>query len=53
MYVSRILFAILTIPEVVNASGIQVNGSGDDLRLVETAGLQQIPVLGEVVIHEG
>lgn len=53
VYVSRILFAILTIPEVVNASGIQVNGSGDDLRLVETAGLQQIPVLGEVVIHEG
>ncbi len=52
VYVSRILFAILTIPEVVNASGIQVNGSGHDLHLIETAELQQIPILGEVIINE-
>lgn len=53
VYVSRIVYAILTIEQVVNVTDVTVNGSGDDLHLIETADLQQVPVLGEVVINGG
>lgn len=50
IYIARIIAAILTIPEAVNVSNVMINGSGKDLILTETAELQQIPKLGEVVI---
>lgn len=53
VYVSQIIFAILTIPEVVNVTNVQINGSGNDLHLTETSEVQQIPVLGTVVISGG
>lgn len=53
VYVSRIVYAILTIEQVVNVTDVTVNGSGEDLHLIETADLQQVPVLGEVVINGG
>jgi uncharacterized phage protein gp47/JayE len=51
IYLSRIIYAILTIPTIVNVTGILVNGSGEDIHLVEMAHLQQIPELGTVVIN--
>ncbi len=53
VYVSRIVYAILTIEQVVNVTDVTVNGSGEDLHLIEAADLQQVPVLGEVVIDDG
>lgn len=51
VYISRIIYAILTIPSVVNVTGVLINGSGEDIDLVETAQLQQVPELGTVVIN--
>ena len=51
IYQSRIIAAILSIDEVVNVTNLLVNGSSKDLILTETADLQQIPVIGEVVIN--
>mgnify|MGYP002801064572 CR=1 FL=1 len=53
VYVSRIIYSILQIPDIVNVSNVLINGSGEDIDLVETAELQQIPVLGTVVINGG
>ena len=51
IYISRIIYSILQISEIVNVSNVQINGSGNDLTLTETAQLQQVPVLGTVVIN--
>lgn len=51
IYISRIIAAILTIPDVINVSNVSINGSKEDLVLTETSELQQIPSLGEVVIN--
>lgn len=51
VYVSRISYAILQIPAVINVTNVKINGSSADLRLTETAQLQQVAVLGEVVIN--
>lgn len=53
VYISRIIAAILTIDQVVNVTNLQINGSASDLSLTETSALQQIPVLGTVVINGG
>ena len=52
VYASRVSYAILTIPDVINVSNLTLNGSSGDLVLTETATLQQIPVLGEVTLNE-
>lgn len=51
VYASRIIYAILTIPDVVNVSNVKINGASGDLKLTESAELQQVPVLGTVVIN--
>ena len=51
VYSSRIIYAILTIQDVVNVSNVKINGVSGDLKLTETAALQQVPVLGTVVIN--
>ena len=51
IYISRIIYSILQISDIVNVSNVQINGSGTDLVLTETAQLQQVPVLGTVVIN--
>ena len=53
VYVSRIIYAILDIPDITNVTNITINGTGRDLYLTETAQLQQIPELGTVVINGG
>ncbi|HBI63010.1 MAG TPA: baseplate J protein [Lachnospiraceae bacterium] len=51
VYISRVIYAILTIPEIVNVSNVLLNDSMEDLYLIETAEVQQVAELGTVVIH--
>ena len=51
VYASRIIYAILTIPEVASVADLTINGAAGDLALTETAALQQVPVLGEVTLN--
>ena len=51
VYAARVIAAILSVPEVVNASNLTINGASGDLQLTETSALQEIPVLGEVIIN--
>ena len=52
IYAARVVYAILTVPEVVNVSSLMINGQSGDLALTETSALQQIPVLGTVTIND-
>lgn len=51
VYAARVIAAILSVPEVINVSNLTINGTSGDLALTETSALQEIPVLGEVVIN--
>lgn len=51
VYVSRIIYAILDIPEIVNVTDVTINGSAADVTCVENSSLQQVPVLGTVTIN--
>ena len=51
IYAARVIAAILSVPEVINVSNLTINGASGDLALTETSALQEIPVLGEVVIN--
>jgi uncharacterized phage protein gp47/JayE len=51
VYASRIVYAILSIPEIVSVANLTINGSSGDVTLTESAALQQVPVLGEVTLN--
>lgn len=51
VYAARIVAAILTIPQIVNVTNLQINGSKSDVHCTETAQLQQVPTLGTVNIN--
>ena len=51
VYSSRIVAAILEIPNIINVTNVLINGESGDLILTETAELQQIPSLGVVTIN--
>lgn len=53
VYISRIIYAILTISEIVNVTDVTINGSASDVTCVETSAVQQVPVLGTVSINGG
>lgn len=53
VYISRVIYSVLTIPQVDNVTHVRINGSEEDISLTETAKLQQIPVLGEVAVNGG
>ena len=52
VYVARVIAAILTVPGVVNATSVQLNGGTSDLILTETGTTQQVPVTGTVTLNE-
>ena len=52
IYAARVVYAILTVPEVVNVSNLKLNNQSNDLVLTETSALQQIPTLGTVTIND-
>ncbi len=51
VYLARVVSAILSVPGVVNATGVTLNGGTADLQLVETGLVQQVPVPGEVALR--
>lgn len=51
VYAARVTAAMLTVPGVVNVTGLTLNGGAEDLHLTEDGLLQQVPVLGEVTVH--
>lgn len=53
VYAARVIYAILTVEQVVNVSDLLINGQSGDIVLTETSALQQIPILGEVTITDG
>ena len=52
IYSARIIYAILSVPEVVNVTNLTINGQSGDLSLIETAALQQVPKVGEITLNE-
>lgn len=52
IYLARVVAAIVAVPGVVNASGVTINGSSEDLSLTETGALQQVPGLGTVSLSK-
>jgi uncharacterized phage protein gp47/JayE len=52
IYSARIIYAILSVPEVVNITNLTINGQSGDLALIETAALQQVPKVGEITLNE-
>ena len=52
IYAARLIYAILTVPQVVNVTGLTINGASGDIVLTETAALQQVPEVGSVIIHD-
>lgn len=53
VYVSRIIYAILTIPEIVNVTDVTISGSATDVVCVESSSMQQVPIMGVVTINGG
>ena len=52
VYSARIIYAILSVPEVVNVTNLTINGQSGDLTLTETSALQQVPVVGTITLNE-
>ena len=52
VYLARINAAIINVPGVANVKNTMLNGSAADIILSETASLQELPVLGTVVLNE-
>lgn len=50
VYVARVISAIVSVPGVANATGVQLNGGTADLTLTETGATQQVPTLGTVTL---
>jgi hypothetical protein len=45
---ARVVSAILSVPGVLNATAVTLNGGMADLQLIETGLTQQVPILGGV-----
>ena len=52
VYAARIIYAILSVPEVVNVTNLTINGSSGDVSCTETSALQQVPVVGTITLNE-
>lgn len=50
IYSARVIYAILSVPEVVNVTSLTLNGASGDLTLTENSTTQQVPYLGEVTL---
>ena len=51
VFLARINAAIINVPGVANVKNTMLNGSSADITLSETALLQELPVLGTVVLN--
>lgn len=48
---ANIIAAVIVLPQILNITNVTLNGKSQDLSLTENAQLQELPVLGEVVIN--
>jgi len=51
VYVAQVTAAILAVDGVVNVTNTKLNGAANDLNLIETGVLQQLPMKGTVTIN--
>lgn len=51
VFVSRVSAAIVNVPGVANVTRVTLNGNAQDISLVQTGTLQQLPKLGEVTLN--
>ena len=52
IYVSRVISAILEVPQVQNVSNLTINGNASDLVITLTGTNVKLPVLGTVTLIE-
>lgn len=52
VYLARVTAAIISVAGVVNVTDVQINSGTADLILTETGTVQQVPVLGTVMLNE-
>lgn len=51
VYIAQINAAVISVTGVANVTGTTINGVAEDLELTQNATTQQLPILGEVIIH--
>ena len=51
VYIARIIYEILTIQGIINVTKVTINGEAEDMVCIENVNVQQIPVLGQVVVR--
>lgn len=52
IYVSRITSSMLNVDGISNITNVQINNAPNDINLIQTATLQQIPKIGDLVLNE-
>lgn len=52
VYLSRISAAILSVTGVANVTNVKLNDDTQDIVLTQNSSLQELPILGEVIINE-
>ena len=52
VYISKVNATIIVVPGVANVTGTLINNINNDLVLTQTAAIQELPILGEVVLNE-
>ena len=51
LFRANIIGAVIVIPQILNITGVTLNGADADLTFTESSALQQLPVLGTVTIN--
>lgn len=51
-YLSQALAALVGVDGVTNVTAVQLNGQAEDIVLTQSGEVQQVPVLGEVTLHD-
>ena len=52
VYISKVNATIIVVPGVANVTGTLINNINNDLVLTQTAAVQELPILGEVILNE-
>lgn len=51
VFLSRMSAAIITVPGVANVTNVTLNGAAQDISLIQSGAVQQLPKMGEVVLN--
>ena len=50
IYIARIITAVLDVPEVLNVTDVELNGSASDIIYTDTEAEQYLPKMGDIII---